>query len=34
MRPTSIEDVKPKDAYSTFVDRLEDEMIFNGYPAI
>jgi len=34
MRPTSIEDVKPKDAYSTFVDRLEDEMIFNGYPGI
>ncbi len=34
MRPKDIEDVKPKDAYSTFVDRLSDEMIFNGYPAI
>ena len=32
--PTSIEDVKPKDAYDTFVDRLSDEMIFNGYPSI
>jgi len=32
--PTSIEDVKPKDAYGTFVDRLSDEMMFNGYPSI
>ena len=32
--PTSIEDFKPKDAYDTFVDRLSDEMIFNGYPSI
>ena len=34
MRPASIEDVKPKDAYRTFVDRLSEEMMFNGYPSI
>ena len=34
MRPKDIEDVKPKDAYMLFVDRLSDEMMFNGYPAI
>jgi|TARA_R110000787_G_scaffold38010_1_gene96074 hypothetical protein len=34
MRPKDIEDVKPKDAYMLFVDRLSDEMMFNGFPAI
>ena len=34
MRPKSIEDVKPKDAYMLFVDRLSDEMVYNNYPAI
>lgn len=34
MRPTSIEDVEPKDAYSTFVDRLSDEMMYNDFPSI
>mgnify|MGYP003629302017 FL=1 len=34
MRPKDIEDVKPKDAYMLFVDRLSDEMMFNDYPSI
>ena len=34
MRPKSIENVKPKDAYMLFVDTLSDEMIFNNFPAI
>jgi len=34
MRPTSIEDVKPKDAYRVFVDRLNDEAMHNGYPSV
>jgi len=34
MRPKSIEDVKPKDAYMLFVDTLSDKMVFNNYPAL